>query len=81
MDVDSVVYYSAGKIYSHSTAVLKICKELYGPWQFLALLLYLPKFLRDFIYKLVAQNRYRIWGQKEICYLASSEDRQRFYWE
>jgi len=40
-------------------------------------LLRLPKPLRDAIYNLVAQNRYRIFGKYEACFVPGAELRAR----
>ena len=40
--------------------------------------LVVPSFLRDFVYDLVAKNRYRIWGKKDACWLPSPELKSRF---
>lgn len=81
INTDSIVFYEQGNISILSTAILRICKYLQVPWKFLALLLYLPSFLRDPIYRLIAKFRYRIWGTKQLCILPEPRDRQRFFWE
>jgi predicted DCC family thiol-disulfide oxidoreductase YuxK len=64
---------------ARSHAILFVLKQLGGIWKFLALLLQLlPRPLRDAAYRLVARNRYHIFGRYEICLLPSAEHRNRF---
>lgn len=62
-----------------SDAVLFVLKRLGGIWKLLGLLLeLLPRVLRDAAYRLVARNRYRIFGRSETCMLPNPEHRGRF---
>jgi predicted DCC family thiol-disulfide oxidoreductase YuxK len=64
---------------SRSQAVLFVLKQLGGPWPLTASLLqFLPRFLRDPAYNIVARHRYRIFGRSELCALPSDQDRARF---
>ena len=36
-----------------------------------------PRALRDPLYRLVARNRYRLFGQRETCWVPSAADRRR----
>ncbi len=47
------------KIYSRSTAALRVLRKLNGLWRFLYVFIIIPKFLRDGIYDFIAKNRYR----------------------
>ena len=53
---------------SRSDAVVFVLKQHPGLWRFAALFMQLvPRFLRDAVYKVVARNRYRIFGRSEVC--------------
>ena len=39
---------------------------------------WVPRFLRDWCYRLVARNRYRLWN-RESCLLPTEEQRARFH--
>jgi predicted DCC family thiol-disulfide oxidoreductase YuxK len=69
---DSFLLLKEGKIYSHSTAVLKVVKELSGLWPSLYLFILFPPFLRNAIYHFIASHRYQWFGKKETCSLPSS---------
>ncbi len=77
-DFDSIVLLSDGKIYNKSSAALKVAKNLTGLWPMLYVFMIIPKFLRDFVYDMVAKNRYRIWGRTDQCRIPTPELRQRF---
>ncbi len=62
-----------------SDAVLFILKQLGRICKFLGLFFQLlPHTVRDAAYRLVARNRYRIFGRFETCTLPSPENRNRF---
>jgi predicted DCC family thiol-disulfide oxidoreductase YuxK len=66
-DLSTVLLLEDQQLYSESTAVLKIFKKMNGPWPLLYGAIILPKPLRDFFYRLVARNRYKLFGRKDAC--------------
>jgi predicted DCC family thiol-disulfide oxidoreductase YuxK len=67
------------RLLPRSDAVLFVLKQLGGIWKLLGFFLQLlPRVLRDAAYRLLARNRYRIFGRSGTCVLPSSENRQRF---
>jgi predicted DCC family thiol-disulfide oxidoreductase YuxK len=66
------------RLYFRSSAALRILRTLPGVWPVLAALLVLPRFVRDWGYDRVANNRYRIFGRLDACTLPSPENRSRF---
>ncbi|KAA9338143.1 thiol-disulfide oxidoreductase DCC family protein [Hymenobacter busanensis] len=77
-NLDTVVLVENGRVYTHSTAVLRILRQLAGPWRWLSVGIVLPAFLRDAAYRLVARNRYRWFGKQESCWLPTPELQARF---
>lgn len=64
---------------SRSDAVSFVLIELGGFWRLLGNLHRIwPRFARDRVYRLVAGNRYRIFGRYETCPLPSVATRARF---
>jgi predicted DCC family thiol-disulfide oxidoreductase YuxK len=62
-----------------SDAVLFVLKRLGGIWKVLGFFVQLlPRFLRDWGYRVVARNRYRVFGRFETCTLPSARDRSKF---
>lgn len=76
--LDSIVLVEKGKIYYKSTAALIIAKNLSGLWPALYSLILIPKFLRDPIYDWIGVNRYRWFGKKNTCRLATPEEKAKF---
>ena len=64
---DSIALIEDGNVYTKSTAALKITKYLKGMWGALYPLIYVNRYLRDYIYRIIAKNRYKWFGHKESC--------------
>lgn len=81
--LDSIVYVRGfgtdeEQIYEQSTAVLHALGDLGGIWWIFSWLRLLPASFRDWFYDLVAENRYRWFGQYDQCRIPDSADRDRF---
>ncbi|WHI59706.1 DCC1-like thiol-disulfide oxidoreductase family protein [Mammaliicoccus lentus] len=76
-NTDSIVYIENNKYYSKSSAVLRICKKLDGIIKIGFVLLIVPKPIRDFFYRIFANNRYK-WFGKNNCIIPTSEIKKRF---
>lgn len=79
-NADSVVYIDQDmKVYRKSGAILRIMFQIGGAWTLAALVFSaLPVRLRDFIYDVVARNRYRIFGKLETCPLPTAQEKAYF---
>lgn len=77
-NVDSVVLIEHGKAYVKSTAALRISRNLDGFWPIFYLFILVPPFLRNCVYRAVAKNRYRLFGQKKMCTLPTPSQQKRF---
>ncbi|HMS56273.1 MAG TPA: DCC1-like thiol-disulfide oxidoreductase family protein [Fimbriimonadaceae bacterium] len=74
-----VVLDSNGKKHVRSTAVGFVLQRLGGLWGILgSLLLVIPRPIRDWGYRLVARNRYRLVGRRKECRLPTPEERLLF---
>ncbi|MDQ0417029.1 putative DCC family thiol-disulfide oxidoreductase YuxK [Croceifilum oryzae] len=76
---DSMYFIDGDKLYSHSTAVLRIIRELGKGWKLLYVLSLIPESIRDNLYRRFAKNRYRWFGKSEVCMIPTPEVRNRFY--
>lgn len=61
-----------------SDAWLRILAELGGVWRVLGWGRVLPRGLRDAVYRWVARNRYRWFGQFDTCRIPASEQAELF---
>lgn len=77
-NLDSVVLIQNNRFYKRSAAALRILRGLSGGWPLLYAAIILPAFFRDWVYDLVANNRYRWWGQRTNCWLLTPELHARF---
>jgi predicted DCC family thiol-disulfide oxidoreductase YuxK len=77
-ELASVVLYQDGEVLKESDAALRILELLGGPWRAVALFRIFPRFLRDWLYRLIARNRYRLFGKRETCRLPSPDERALF---
>jgi len=69
----------AERLASRSEAAVVVLKELGGAWRVLSVVLgWLPGWLRNWGYNLVARNRYRIFGKYDSCPIPSEKDRGKF---
>jgi predicted DCC family thiol-disulfide oxidoreductase YuxK len=76
--LSSVILIDKGKIFTQSSAALRICKYLKGRWKLLYGLIVIPKFLRDAVYNFIAKNRYKWFGKKESCMVPTPDVIDRF---
>ena len=77
--LDTVVLMENNDVFDRSTAVLRILFQLGGYWNALAVFASaIPRPVRDFVYGLIAKNRYRFFGQREVCRLPTSQEKERF---
>lgn len=67
-----------GRVYTKSTAVLKIMRQLSGLWSLLSIGIVIPRPLRDAIYDYVARRRYRWMGKADTCRVPTPAERDRF---
>ena len=59
-------------------AIARVLSGLGGAWRVAALGRLLPRALRDRLHRLVARNRYRLFGRREACRMPEAAQRHRF---
>lgn len=74
---DTIVVVTGDHALRDSDAVLSIYEGLGWPWRMLSALKVIPRVLRDPAYRLIARNRYRIFGKRETCWLPTPEQAAR----
>jgi predicted DCC family thiol-disulfide oxidoreductase YuxK len=73
----SLILIEDQQIFLRSTAVLKVAARLRAPWRYAAVLLMLPRPIRDLVYRMIAAVRHRIAGQSNACEIPPPEIRAR----
>jgi len=77
-DFDSFILLDDDKIYTRSTAALRVVKKLKGPWSALYAFMIVPSFIRNTVYNFIAKNRYKWFGKQEACWLPTPELKELF---
>jgi len=75
---DTIILIQDNKLFVKSDAVLYIAKLLGYPWKFFYFLKFVPKFIRDWIYELIAKNRYQWFGKKSACMIPTNDIKSKF---
>ncbi|MDO3681438.1 thiol-disulfide oxidoreductase DCC family protein [Paenibacillus ehimensis] len=77
-ELNTFVLLEQGRVYTRSTAGLRVLRRLDGAWPLLYALIVVPRPVRDLVYKWIAANRYRFFGKSDSCMLPPPEVRERF---
>lgn len=75
---NSFLFIERGKPYTASTAALRLVRYLPWYWQWAQALWLIPRFIRDRLYRLIANNRYKWFGKREACMVPSPAVQKRF---
>ncbi|MGJ8627494.1 MAG: thiol-disulfide oxidoreductase DCC family protein [Sulfitobacter sp.] len=67
-----------GAIQGHLDAFAAAMVKLGWPWRVLGLLHWLPQWIKMPLYRLIARNRYRLFGRYDQCMIPDLETRARF---
>lgn len=80
LDTMYVVLNSDERLLSRSDAALFIGRELGGAWSALAAVFGIfPVASRNWMYRLIARNRYKFFGRYQVCPLPDASVRVRFF--
>lgn len=73
-----ILYESRFAYYTKATAALKVMNDLGGLWSLTKVFWVLPESFRNWIYDIVAKNRYKWFGKKKSCRIPTPELRTKF---
>ena len=76
--LDSIVLIENKKVYTKSSAALRIARKISGLWPLFFVLLIIPSFIRDGVYDFIAKNRYKWFGKKEQCMIPTPGLKEKF---
>ena len=74
---ETVVLIENDKVYTSSTAVLRILKKM-PYFQLLYVFILIPEFIRNPVYKFIAKHRYRVFGKQDSCMIPHPGISNRF---
>ncbi|MCA9310942.1 MAG: DUF393 domain-containing protein [Phycisphaerales bacterium] len=77
-DLESMVLIEDGRVLTHSDAVLGIAAHLRAPWRWARIGRFVPRALRDRVYRMIARRRQRWSGGHDACLVPGPEVRARF---
>lgn len=77
-NLDTMLLVDGVNVYQHTDAILRVLVAMEGFWKIFVLIRLIPAMLRDPIYRFVARNRYKLLGRKDVCFVPSPADRERF---
>jgi len=76
--VDTFLLISGDRCLIFTDAAIEIAKQLTGFWYFTTAFKIIPRFVRDWFYRMFARNRYKLFGRKDYCMVPSPEVKRRF---
>ena len=76
-DPETFIIVNGEDVMRNSDAALAIATGLGWPWKAAGVFKLVPRVVRDAVYRLVARNRYRIFGKREQCWVPTPEQAER----
>ncbi len=73
-----IVITNNNKILYESDAVAYIFRKTKTQLAIRILISIFPKFISNFFYRIIAKNRYKIFGKKDSCYVPTEEELKKF---
>jgi predicted DCC family thiol-disulfide oxidoreductase YuxK len=65
--------------YTDTTAIVRVLEYLGGMWKVVAKIIsWIPRSIRDPVYRFVARHRYKIFGRRSECVVPAPELARRF---
>lgn len=75
---DTILLLQDNKLFSYSTAAIKITEHLNFPWNYFRILIIVPAFIRDFLYSIIVKKRYKWFGKEPFCLTDGEKYQERF---
>ncbi|MDD5361968.1 MAG: thiol-disulfide oxidoreductase DCC family protein [Ignavibacteria bacterium] len=77
-NLSTLILVEGSKHYLRSSGALRIAKQLSYPINLSFALIIIPPFIRNFLYTIIANNRYKWFGKRETCRIPTPEEREKF---
>lgn len=75
---ESVILIYKGESYLKTDVTFKVLSLLRFPYKALSIFKVIPKFIRDWVYDLIAKNRIKWFGQNSECYVPDKTNKHLF---
>lgn len=76
--LQTLLLIDGNRSWQHTGAILRVLHALGWPWRAVWLLWAVPAPVRDAAYRLVARNRYTLFGRSETCLMPPADYARRF---
>ncbi len=77
-DFETFLLLEDDRVFTKSTAALRIARQLGSLWPLLYALMVIPRPIRDIAYDFMARHRYQWMGKTETCRVPTPAERERF---
>ncbi len=77
-DAESFVLITGGSAFVRSDAAIHLSAFLRGGWRLIGWIRIIPRPIRDWLYGVIARNRYKWFGQSDVCLVPTPELSARF---
>lgn len=74
----TLLLFEDGRCRTHTDAIIRIVSSFGGAWRLAQAARVAPPLVRDPLYRLIARNRYRMFGRRDSCRVPPAEARDRF---
>ncbi len=76
-DPEALIVVAGDRALMGSDAVIAIWRGLGWPWRLAGVLRFVPRALREPVYRWVARHRYRLFGRRRTCWLPDARGSER----
>lgn len=76
--LNTIVYIDEQATYTKADAVLRILKQIGGIYSLAVIFFVIPSLFRNYLYDIVAANRYKWFGKQDSCRVSTPELKARF---
>ena len=76
--LQTLLLVDGARSWQHTAAILRVLHALGWPWRLAWLGWLVPSFIRDRLYRLVARNRYWMFGRTQACLVPPPDHAARF---
>lgn len=77
-NIETFLLIKDGKPHTKSDAVFEILSEFKPAWKILLIFRFIPRVFRDYVYRVIAKNRYSLFGKQDHCMVPSPEIKAKF---
>jgi predicted DCC family thiol-disulfide oxidoreductase YuxK len=78
LDYESNILIADGRAWFKSEGTIRMWEGLGWPWSMMRVFRVLPRPLRDQGYEVLARNRFRLFGRRDVCFVPTPDIAARF---